>query len=453
MDKLILLAVIVLMVYCLLSICLKSNDYSVTHMKKVLIPKRKVKIWALLGGIVCAIVLIYSSHAENLTSGTGIITLNYSEASKAQNSNKTRFSMSEILSDEVLDRAIEKGGFTGVTREALKKSLSVTPAVQGYSYDKDNYHISTEFRLSYRATKETRKLVPATVLQLTAESFKELFIQKYAKNFTLLTFKKEETRQFKNMDYYDIAFYLSMRADNISRYMSELNTESPSFKSDEGLNFSSLSAKSGNIRKELLDNDLLAYIRDNGISKNKDELLKRLSFNNIMMGFDMQKANSSFDINNEAVNMYAAEMTRIALVPTVDEGKDYYMSRTKVGLDDLSLNAKSASDEAANLLIKIRKNSTFAEALRGSHSGYGTNAITDAEIDKITQSLLSISEDAKKTAQEYTETRMNGVISTQINTPSVVTTVIKSLIIAFMFFVALYVLSITKDYMNDRLSI
>ena len=453
MDKLVLLAVIVLMVYCLLSICLKTYDYSVNHIKKVLVSKRKVRIWALLGGIVCAVALIYWSHAENQTSGTGIITLNYSEASKAQNANKTRFSMSEILSDEVLDRAIEKGGFTGVTREGLKKSLSVAPVVQGYSYDKDNYHISTEFRLSYNASKETKKLVPATVLQLTAESFKELFIQKYAKNFSLLTFTKEETEQFKRMDYYDIAYYLSMRADNISLYMGDLNSESPSFKSSDGLSFSSLYAKSGNIRKELLDNDLLAYIRNNGISKNKTEMLKRLSFNNNMMRFDLQKANSNFAINNEAVEMYAAEMTRIALVPTIDQSKDYYMSRTKVGLDDLSMDDKAASEEAGSLMDKIKKNSAFADALKNSASGYGTNPVTDAEIDKITDSLLSISEDAKETAQEYTETRMNGVISTQINTPSVVGTVVKSLIIAFLVFGALYVLSITKDYLNDRMSI
>ncbi len=449
--KLILLIVAAIMIYCIAAICMKSNDYSVSHIKKVITAKRKLKLWTLLGGVICALILVYSSYYQSASGGSGIITLNYSEASKAQNSNKTRFNMGEILSDEVIDRAIQKGGMKGVTREGLRKALVVNPVVQGDSHDRDSYHISTEFRVVYKANKETRKLEPTTVIQLVAESFKEVYIRKYAKNFGVLRFRAEEAKQFKDWDYYDIAYYLSMRADNITSYMSELNGESPSFKSKKGMSFSSLAAKSGNIRTELLDNDLLAYIRDRGISKNKTEMLKRLSYNNNMMRFDMRKANSSFNINNQAVEMYAAEMTRIALVPTIDSNKDYYMSKTKVGLDDLSLAAKTASDQAKELLLKIKKNSEFADSLRASSSAFGTNPVVDEEIDEVVQSLVNISRDAKNTAQEYTESRMNEVISVQINYPSMLRTAAKCLILTLLFFGALYVLSVTRDYTEGRL--
>ncbi|MBO4548044.1 MAG: hypothetical protein J5758_02410 [Abditibacteriota bacterium] len=450
MQKLVLLAIAVIAVYCAFSICHKSNDYTVEHIKKVMGVKRKVRLWTLLGGILCFVILFAASNVQNSVSGTGLITLNYSEASKAQNANKTRFSMTEILSDDVLDRTIEKGGFEGVTREGLKKALAVTPTVQGYSYEKESYHISTEFRLTYKANKETRGLEPATVIQLAADSFKEIFIEKYARNYSLLVFKPEEANQFEGMDYYDIAYYLSMRADNISAYMSELNGESPSFKTEDGTGFASLSAKSGNIRKEQLDNDLLAYIRDKGVSKNKTRMLKRLSFNNNMMGFDLQKANSSFEINNQAIAMYAAEMTRIALVPTIDEGKDYYMSQTKVGLDDLSMAAKGASEEAGGLLTKIKRNSAFAESLRANPHTMGSDPVLDKEIEKICDSLVQISKDARYAAQAYTETRMNGVISAQVAHPSPVQTGAACFVTALLFFGALYMLSATQDYTEGR---
>ena len=35
--------------------------------------------------------------------------------------------------------------------------------------------------------------------------------------------------------------------------------------------------------------------------------------------------------------MYSEEMTRVVLVPTWDESGKYYMGRTKVGIDELSV--------------------------------------------------------------------------------------------------------------------
>ena len=77
--------------------------------------------------------------------------------------------------------------------------------------------------------------------------------------------------------------------------------------------------------------------------------------------------------------------------------------------------------------------------------------MVDEEIDEVVQSLVNISRDAKNTAQEYTESRMNEVISVQINYPSMLRTAAKCLILTLLFFGALYVLSVTRDYTEVRL--
>ena len=46
--------------------------------------------------------------------------------------------------------------------------------------------------------------------------------------------------------------------------------------------------------------------------------------------------------------MYSEEMTRIVLVPTWDQTGKYYMGRTKVGIDELSVKAASYSNSVAS---------------------------------------------------------------------------------------------------------
>ena len=46
--------------------------------------------------------------------------------------------------------------------------------------------------------------------------------------------------------------------------------------------------------------------------------------------------------------MYSEEMTRVVLVPTWDKSGKYYMGRTKVGVDELSVMATTFSDYVAS---------------------------------------------------------------------------------------------------------
>ena len=94
----------------------------------------------------------FINHYELKKSVHSIISLNYSEASQAQNSNGTRFNMSEIICDEVVENAIRKGALEKVTTKQLKDCLKVYPCVEGNVDDKSQYHISTEFVVEYQAS-------------------------------------------------------------------------------------------------------------------------------------------------------------------------------------------------------------------------------------------------------------------------------------------------------------
>ena len=51
----------------------------------------------------------------------------------------------------------------------------------------------------------------------------------------------------------------------------------------------------------------------------------------------------------EAIDMYDAFMTRFVLIPTYDTEQEFYMSRTKVGVDYFAEEAKELLEEATEL--------------------------------------------------------------------------------------------------------
>ena len=153
------------------------------------------------------------NHIKSKKYVQAIVSLNYSEASQAQNSNGTRYNMSEIICDEVIEKAIEMGAFEDVTVKELKKCLAVYPYIQGGVNDKSEYHISTEFVVDYYATKDTDHLHSENVIQLITSAYKEYYVEKYTDNFK--NDAPEEKPDFSKMEYMDIVSYFDKESNAI----------------------------------------------------------------------------------------------------------------------------------------------------------------------------------------------------------------------------------------------
>ena len=103
-------------------------------------------------------------------------------------------------------------------------------------------------------------------------------------------------------------------------------------------------------------------------------------------------------------------MTRIVLVPTWDTDGEYYMGRTKVGIDQLSMEAEEYSQTVAAYSKEMQTNSSVIEAYSNSGSS-GQNAYLDGLIETVSSEIMSLAEEAKRVSQEYSETRMNQCIT------------------------------------------
>lgn len=140
---------------------------------------KKLKIFrmsALLFAIIMCFSSTLASYFDTTRQSSAVIALNYAEASLGQNVNGTRYNMSEIICDDVIERVIKKGGFTDLSVSDLKSCFSVVPLNQGNSYSKENYHISTEFAVYYNASKKTKKYDTNAIAQLLCNSYRDYYI-------------------------------------------------------------------------------------------------------------------------------------------------------------------------------------------------------------------------------------------------------------------------------------
>lgn len=95
---------------------------------------------------------IGQEQLQGAMQSTAVIGFNYPEASRGLTPNKTRLNASEIISEEVLDQAIQDAGMN-ISAQELRDCLTVMPVKAGSTISTDATYISTEYLLTYTAIK------------------------------------------------------------------------------------------------------------------------------------------------------------------------------------------------------------------------------------------------------------------------------------------------------------
>ena len=438
----------VLLIIGLVRLRRRAKETVRSEFKQMLLKQRRFRAWTLLGamGFMLAFTLAFWVRSANTVGA--VISLNYTEASSGQNANGTRYNMGEIISREVLERAIQKGALEDVTPDQLADCLTVEPLVQGNAYDEESYHIATEFLVTYEASSDTAHLNAENVIVLIANAYKEFYIDQYADDFSVLDLELDQEK-LESLDYLDIVTYLEQQAYRVENYMYSLMNENSSFISSGGDTFSALASKVQTLSQVQIQEGLESYILHNGISKDPDGYVGRLKYEDKLLDYDMQRATASFEVRNEAIAMYDEEMTRVVLVPTWDSEGKYYMGRTKVGIDDLSVQAEEYSQQAAEYLKEIEKDSSIIASMDGS-THRGTDETAEQMIAGICQTLSGYAKAAKTAGQEYSETQMNRCISTSLQKSSFIVKAAACLASSLVFYGVLNLLAVAGGLSKQK---
>ena len=132
------------------------------------------------------------------------MTLNYSEASQGLNPNRTRFTTTDLTSDEVLQSTLYNAGLEGqMTVEQLRKAITVEPTDVTNVSSSENY-ITTSCSISLQLEEPCQHLTAATLLRIFCGSYKDYFMEHYGENQSVFSCTMP--------DYFDTEPYLRLKS-------------------------------------------------------------------------------------------------------------------------------------------------------------------------------------------------------------------------------------------------
>lgn len=392
--------------------------------------------WLAVAGVLIFLASFGARVSTKLWSPNMLMVFNYEEAARGQNPNTTRFNESDILSDRVLEAVIQRGGLQ-ISPERLAEMLTLSTRLDAEKLDvtqESSLKISTEYWVHCSEKVSLYHTNPKTVLNLLADVYWEDFIQNYAENDSVLDLSFDE---LEGMEYLDVKDYLQMHAYKLKNYLPMYSSASSSFcAAADGETFASLSQKIDNFIKIELER-YEAFVLENSLSIDKTTYQSRMQYANRLLDISRKQDMASYDVRIETINMYNAFMTRFVLIPTYDTDKEFYMSKTKVGVDYFADEAKEHLESATKLVEEMEHNSYASDQIGKNLSSSNAYAQADERIEELKNELINLSAQCRQLCSAYVKEKRDGYIQVSFSSPSMAGEAGRSFLFTLLFVAAL----------------
>ena len=363
----------------------------------------KRRIMVLVSFLIISLALCGFQYYRNLHTASTILSLDYEAASKGLTPNQTRFNIFEIRSSEVMERVIEYAGLEGmITPNELSECISVQ-ATHNKNISSDVNYISTSYVISFTDNGTVGERTPEDMLSLLCKAYREYFVEHYGFNHSILSF---DANNLKFNDEYLMAVdLLELKCSQLENYVQLRSRESKNYQDpDTGITFSDLEQRAKNI----YDYDLAklrSYIIENGIANDRTELVSLLDYKIRMDHLMYDKMMAAYEEDNKGIQMYDAAMSAPVMIPTQDQTMNYYMSRTKTGMDNMAIHADGQLMGAAERMEQITYNTYLTEKLKTNESDRVKTGKADTMIRDIGASLDKLASDIQEVDSAYTSAK------------------------------------------------
>ena len=348
-------------------------------------------------------------YVINRHTASTILSLDYEEASKGLTPNQTRFNMFEIQSGEVMERLIEYARLEGkITPEELSKCISVQ-ATHDKSISGSVNYISTSFVVRFTVNKSMAGRTAEGMLSLLCKAYREYFVEHYGYNHSILSFKTDDLKI--NDEYLMTVDLLELKCSQIEKYVQLRSRESKNYQDpDTGITFSALEQRVNNLYAYDLAK-LRSYIIENGIANDREGLVSMLNYKIRMDRLVYSKLMAAYDEDNKGIRMYDAAMSAVVMIPTQDQTMQYYMSRTKTGMDNMAIHADEQLTGATERMEQIEYSTYLTEKLAANGSSRKKREKADTMIREMEEKLDRLASDIQAVDSAYTNAKARNYIS------------------------------------------
>lgn len=334
------------------------------------------------------------------------LSLQYENASSGKNTDGTRFNENDIISDEVFNRTLSSGKYK-LTLEDMKHLFTVGSSYDNAEISETNPKVATEYNITYTADILNYDVDSEELIKDVGEAAKDYLIEKHGGNTSVLL---TDISGIDGLDYGDAGDKLTLEAEKIRRYMANFQWTEQTFSDEKEQTFASLTKKVDNY----IDTEIAqyqSYVLENGLTKNKSQCQVLTDYKNRLLGVSKDKHQVVYDVNLDAVDKYDSSMTAVMLIPTDDKSGEFYMSRTKIGVDYFAENAETEAGEVSELSKKMKTNAYTAEKVADSTATTDTYNKADEMLTSLCETLTSLSESASEMFASYQTQKYGGYIT------------------------------------------
>ena len=333
-----------------------------------------------------------------------LVALNYEEATRGLYPNNTRFNISLIKSEDVLDRAIAKAGLEGqITALDMADHITALASnVNGMQLPSDttSYKIATTYTITYEKNDELGPRISAKdMLGLIVEAYKDVFYEDYTYVEVGIA---PDWSECEEQEYMEIGSFFEKECRMLRRFLNTNANENGTFRSARtGETFTSLRQKVDNfITIDLEKYD--SYVLQSGLSKNRERYISKLEYQNFLKNINYQKLMAEYQNRLHTIEIYDSALTAVVLIPTLDTQNNFYMSRTKVAIDYQATAAESANANGNDTLAVIQKNEYAIRQMRSQTANTPSSIATaQSMIQDMKQKLETLIETTKILNKEY----------------------------------------------------
>ena len=342
--------------------------------------------WLFAVGVVCTLVFMFVLTTVKSFGASTTMSLNYEESVTGKTPNGARFSESEFLTQEYLEAILQATGLQDdLTTADLADCISISPTTSRIVTKEDDYYISSSYYLSVK--------LPWTLWgKITVQDFLDEICRVCLKRFTA-DYRVNATSldiddDYSDMDYEEIGSYFSMMIDRVNNYLTVRNDQDGSYLSDSGQSYSAIKKQVQNLNGYTL-REYQSYIWEKGVAKDNSRCIDDLNELNRTLRWDEMSDSQKSAIYMTILDNYNNKMVSSVLIPTYDNDGAFYMSRTKIGIDDLALQANGLLSSAVEAQKSIATNNSKVTALEQPTESHEVQT-AQAMVDNITRQLADI---------------------------------------------------------------
>lgn len=320
-----------------------------------------------------------------------ILSLNYEEASKGQNPNRTRYNVYEFKSDEVMQVAINYAGLGDViTPEELAANIDI---IENNSHpidpqDETSYYISSNYQVKYTHSHSIKDVSVEDMMSLICKAYNEYFHDKYVGNRSVL---KYQLGDVSKMEYIEIGKLFRQKAEEMQRHINQRISENATFISSEtGESFQTIKKMIQNVQNYSIKK-YSSFVLESGMTRNLEHYRRTLTYTNEVMDITYRKHMIDYDVRKQGVMDYDAGMIGTVMVPSINEKNQYYMSRTNTGTDYMTLDADYFLNQGNRVQRDIIENNDIMQKI-------GTSQPTAEDYEKVNDLIKSVDEELKNVA-------------------------------------------------------